>query len=328
MKISVVDQSPIFSNSSADQAIKDTRELAKYCDSLGLNRFWLAEHHGSSSFAGCSPEILIPSLASETESIRIGSGGVMLMHYSPYKVAENFRLLESLFPNRIDLGLGRAPGSDAYQAGALAYGSKTTGPEFFPTKMNDLKSFLEGSVSSTKSFESVNVTPGLGELPEVWLLVSSRQGAEYAAHFGLPMALAYFIDPSCIDLADVYRDNFQPSIFADKPKISVGVFSICADTDKEAEELSLSAAAWRLNSQKGIFGTFPTLEEAKDSINGDLARTNDNRTFVGTAQTIREKLQPILNKVEPEELKIITICEPFSARVRSYDLINQSFSLN
>ena len=328
MKISVVDQSPIFSNSSADQAIKDTRELAKYCDSLGLNRFWLAEHHGSSSFAGCSPEILIPSLASETKSIRIGSGGVMLMHYSPYKVAENFRFLESLFPNRIDLGLGRAPGSDAYQAGALAYGSKTTGPEFFPTKMNDLKSFLEGSVSSTKSFESVNVTPGLGELPEVWLLVSSRQGAEYAAHFGLPMALAYFIDPSCIDLADVYRDNFQPSIFADKPKISVGVFSICADTDKEAEELSLSAAAWRLNSQKGIFGTFPTLEEAKDSINGDLARTNDNRTFVGTAQTIREKLQPILNKVEPEELKIITICEPFSARVRSYDLIKQSFALN
>ena len=328
MKISVVDQSPIFSNSSADQAIKDTRELAKYCDSLGLNRFWLAEHHGSSSFAGCSPEILIPSLASETKSIRIGSGGVMLMHYSPYKVAENFRLLESLFPNRIDLGLGRAPGSDAYQAGALAYGSKTTGPEFFPTKMNDLQSFLEGSVSSTESFESVNVTPGLGELPEVWLLVSSRQGAEYAAHFGLPMALAYFIDPSCIDLADVYRDNFQPSIFADKPKISVGVFSICADTDKEAEELSLSAAAWRLNSQKGIFGTFPTLEEAKDSINGDLVRTNDNRTFVGTAQTIREKLQPILNKVEPEELKIITICEPFSARVRSYDLIKQSFALN
>ena len=161
MKISVVDQSPIFSNSSADQAIKDTRELAKYCDSLGLNRFWLAEHHGSSAFAGCSPEILIPSLASETKSIRIGSGGVMLMHYSPYKVAENFRLLESLFPNRIDLGLGRAPGSDAYQAGALAYGSKTTGPEFFPTKMNDLKSFLEGSVSSTESFESVNVTPGL-----------------------------------------------------------------------------------------------------------------------------------------------------------------------
>ena len=328
MKISAVDQSPIFSNSNADDAIKETRELAKYCDSLGLNRFWLAEHHGSSSFAGCSPEILIPSLASQTESIRVGSGGVMLMHYSPYKVAENFRLLESLFPDRIDLGLGRAPGSDAYQAGALAYGSKTTGPEFFTTKMNDLKSFLEGSVSSTQSFESVNVTPGLGEIPEVWLLVSSRQGAEYAAHFGLPMSLAYFIDPSCADLADVYRDNFQPSIFTKEPKVSLGVFSICADTDKEAEELSLSAAAWRQNSQKGIFGSFPTLREAKESINGDLVETNDNRTFVGSSQSIRQKIQPLLDKVKPEELKIITICEPFSARVRSYDLINQSFSLN
>jgi luciferase family oxidoreductase group 1 len=328
MKISAVDQSPIFSNSNADDAIKETRELAKYCDSLGLNRFWLAEHHGSSSFAGCSPEILIPSLASQTESIRVGSGGVMLMHYSPYKVAENFRLLESLFPDRIDLGLGRAPGSDAYQAGALAYGSKTTGPEFFTTKMNDLKSFLEGSVSSTQSFESVNVTPGLGEIPEVWLLVSSRQGAEYAAHFGLPMSLAYFIDPSCADLADVYRDNFQPSIFTKEPRVSLGVFSICADTDKEAEELSLSAAAWRQNSQKGIFGSFPTLREAKESINGDLVENNDNRTFVGSSQSIRQKIQPLLDKVKPEELKIITICEPFSARVRSYDLINQSFSLN
>ena len=328
MKISAVDQSPIFSNSNADDAIKETRVLAKYCDSLGLNRFWLAEHHGSSSFAGCSPEILIPSLASQTESIRVGSGGVMLMHYSPYKVAENFRLLESLFPDRIDLGLGRAPGSDAYQAGALAYGSKTTGPEFFTTKMNDLKSFLEGSVSSTQSFESVNVTPGLGEIPEVWLLVSSRQGAEYAAHFGLPMSLAYFIDPSCADLADGYRDNFQPSIFTKEPRVSLGVFSICADTDKEAEELSLSAAAWRQNSQKGIFGSFPTLREAKESINGDLVETNDNRTFVGSSQSIRQKIQPLLDKVKPEELKIITICEPFSARVRSYDLINQSFSLN
>ena len=328
MKISAVDQSPIFSNTNADQAIRETKDLAKYCDSLGLNRFWLAEHHGSDSFAGCSPEILIPSLAAQTESIRVGSGGVMLMHYSPYKVAENFRLLESLFPNRIDLGLGRAPGSDAYQAGALAYGSKTTGPEFFATKMNDLKSFLEGSASSTQSFESVNVTPGLGEIPEVWLLVSSRQGAEYAAHFGLPMSLAYFIDPSCADLADLYRDNFQPSVFADRPKVSIGVFSVCADTDKEAEELSMSAAVWRHNSQKGNFGPFPTFEEAKESISGDLVKTNDNKTFVGSPQTVRQKLQPILDKVNPEELKIITICEPFSSRVRSYDLINQSFSVN
>ena len=172
------------------------------------------------------------------------------------------------------------------------------------------------------------MTPGLGEIPEVWLLVSSRQGAEYAAHFGLPMSLAYFIDPSCADLADLYRDNFQPSVFADRPKVSIGVFSVCADTDKEAEELSMSAAVWRHNSQKGNFGPFPTFEEAKESISGDLVKTNDNKTFVGSPQTVRQKLQPILDKVNPEELKIITICEPFSSRVRSYDLINQSFSVN
>ena len=178
MKISAVDQSPIFSNSNANSALQQSVELAKECDLIGLTRFWVAEHHGSNSFAGCSPEVLIPKIAAETESLRIGSGGVMLMHYSPYKVAENFRLLESLFPGRIDLGLGRAPGSDPHQAGALAYGSKTTGPEFFPTKMKDLTSFLVGDQPTSLAFENVSVTPGLGNIPEIWLLVSSQQGAE------------------------------------------------------------------------------------------------------------------------------------------------------
>ena len=328
MKISAVDQSPIFSDTNANLALKETTELAKHCDSLGMKRFWVAEHHGSSSFAGCSPEILIPHLASETERIRIGSGGVMLMHYSPYKVAENFRLLESLFPDRIDLGVGRAPGSDPYQAGALAYGSKTTGPEYFSTKMNDLKSFLEGTASSTNSFESVNVTPGLGEIPEVWLLVSSQQGAEFAAQFGLPMSLAYFINQDCLEFAKYYRDNFAPSVFSSEPRISVGIFSICAETDTEAEELALSASMWRQNSQRGLFAPFPTLEEAKGSIKLNNSDDKENRTFVGSPETVKEKLQPLLEEAQPEELKIITICEPFLARKKSYDLIKNIFSSN
>tara|TARA_Y100001960_G_scaffold113132_1_gene121045 strand:+ start:127 stop:1113 length:987 start_codon:yes stop_codon:yes gene_type:complete len=328
MKISAVDQSPIFSDTNANQALKETAELAKHCDSLGMKRFWVAEHHGSSSFAGCSPEILIPHLASETENIRIGSGGVMLMHYSPYKVAENFRLLESLFPDRIDLGVGRAPGSDPYQAGALAYGSKTTGPEYFSTKMNDLKSFLEGTASSTNSFENVNVTPGLGEMPEVWLLVSSQQGAEFAAQFGLPMSLAYFINQDCLEFAKYYRDNFVPSVFSSEPRISVGIFSICAETDTEAEELALSASMWRQNSQRGLFAPFPTLDEAKGSIKLNNTDDKENRTFVGSPETVQEKLQPLLEEVQPEELKIITICEPFVARKKSYDLIKNIFNAN
>ena len=326
MKISVVDQSPIFTNTNANQAIEETVRLAEFSDSIGLNRFWVAEHHGSTSFAGCSPEILMPRLAAATKKIRIGSGGVMLMHYSPYKVAENFRLLESLFPKRIDLGLGRAPGSDPYQAGALAYGSKTTGPEFFPTKMNDLRSFLSGEISSTESFESVSVTPGLGNLPEVWLLVSSQQGAEYAAQFGLPMSLAYFINQDCLHLAEIYRKNFVPSAFSEFPRISLGVFSICAETDKRAEELASSAALWRKNSQVGRFSAFPTMEESRSQINIESVTETDNRTFVGSPTLVKDKLKPLLDKVVPEELKIITICEPFSARKESYQLINDTFN--
>ena len=326
MKISVVDQSPIFTTTDANQAIEETLRLAEFSDSIGLNRFWVAEHHGSTSFAGCSPEILMPRLAAATKKIRIGSGGVMLMHYSPYKVAENFRLLESMFPKRIDLGLGRAPGSDPYQAGALAYGSKTTGPEFFPTKMNDLRSFLSGEISSTESFESVSVTPGLGNLPEVWLLVSSQQGAEYAAQFGLPMSLAYFINQDCLHLAEIYRKNFVPSAFSEFPRISLGVFSICAETDKRAEELASSAALWRKNSQVGKFSAFPTMEESRSQINAESVTESDNRTFVGSPTLVKDKLKPLLDKVVPEELKIITICEPFSARQESYQLINDTFN--
>lgn len=322
----MVDQSPIFTNTDANQAIEETLRLAEFSDSIGLNRFWVAEHHGSTSFAGCSPEILMPRLAAATKKIRIGSGGVMLMHYSPYKVAENFRLLESMFPKRIDLGLGRAPGSDPYQAGALAYGSKTTGPEFFPTKMNDLRSFLSGEISSTESFESVSVTPGLGNLPEVWLLVSSQQGAEYAAQFGLPMSLAYFINQDCLHLAEIYRKNFVPSAFSEFPRISLGVFSICAETDKRAEELASSAALWRKNSQVGKFSAFPTMEESRSQINAESVTESDNRTFVGSPTLVKDKLKPLLDKVVPEELKIITICEPFSARQESYQLINDTFN--
>ena len=326
MRISVVDQSPIFTNTDANQALKDSIELARFSDSIGLHRYWGAEHHGSLSFAGCSPEIFIPKIASETTSIRVGSGGVMLMHYSPYKVAENFRLLESLYPNRIDLGLGRAPGSDPYQAGALAYGSKTTGPDFFPTKMNDLQSFLLGVKPDTDAFKTVNVTPGLGKVPETWLLVSSQQGAEYAAHFGLPMSLAYFIDKECLHLADYYRDNFKASKFSERPRVSVGVFAICAETDQEARALSSSASLWRKKIQTGDFSPFPTQEEAKSILNKKIPTQADNRSFIGSPKTIKEGLKPLLDQTQAEELKIVTICEPLTARAESYRLIKELFA--
>ena len=324
MEISVVYQSPIFTNTNADQAIKDSVELAQYSDQIGLKRFWLAEHHGSNSFAGCSPEILIPRIASSTKNIRVGSGGVMLMHYSPYKVAENFRLLESMFPRRIDLGLGRAPGSDPFQAGALAYGSKTTGPEFFPTKMNDLRSFLSNQTPETKSFENVNVTPGLGDVPDTWLLVSSEQGADYASFFGLPMSLAYFINQDCLHLAKPYRENFQKSIFGDSPQVSVAVFAICAETNEEANLLASSASIWRENVSKGIFGPFPTLEEATKKIKDK--DKEEGKSIVGDQKFVEGQLMKILEETNADELKIITICESMSSKKESYRLIKEIFS--
>ena len=329
MKISAVDQSPIFSNTNANIAIRETVELAKYCDYIGMHRFWVAEHHGSDSFAGCSPEIFIPSLANETSSIRIGSGGVMLMHYSPYKVAENFRLLESLYPGRIDLGLGRAPGSNPFQAGALAYGSKTTGPEFFNTKMSDLKSFLIGEKPETEAFETVDVTPGLGNLPETWLLVSSENGADLAAFFGLPMSLAHFIEQDCLHLADRYRKNFKPSVFSSTPKVSVGIFAICAESDEQAISLSASASAWRNRVQQGKSSCFPPTEEALKEIKA--VKTNSlgkgrTKPFIGSQDTIYERLKPLIKATNPEELKIITICEPFDSKKESYRLIKELFN--
>tara|TARA_B100001250_G_scaffold395912_1_gene401325 strand:+ start:5412 stop:6392 length:981 start_codon:yes stop_codon:yes gene_type:complete len=326
VKISAVDQSPIFSNTDANSAIRETIELAKFCDSLGMHRFWVAEHHGSDSFAGCSPEILIPSLANATNSIRIGSGGVMLMHYSPYKIAENFRLLESLFPGRIDLGLGRAPGSNPYQAGALAYGSKTTGSEFFNTKLNDLKSFLLGEKPQTDAFELVDVTPGLGSLPELWLLVSSENGADIASFFGLPMSLAHFIEKDCLHLADRYRKNFKPSIFSDSPRVSLAIFSICAETDQQAIELSSSASLWRKRIQKGESSCFPSKKEALEEIDYSYLSEAESRPFVGSQETIQKRLNPMVKAVNPEELKVITICEPFQEKKESYKLLKELFN--
>jgi len=323
MDISVVDQSPIFTNTDANEAIRHSVDLAKFSDEIGLKRFWVAEHHGSTAFAGCSPEILIPKIASSTKNIRVGSGGVMLMHYSPYKVAENFRLLESLFPNRIDLGLGRAPGGDSYQSGALAYGSKTTGPEFFPTKMNDLRSFLANERTETKSFESVNVTPGLGLIPDTWLLVSSDQGAEYASFFGLPMSLAYFINQDCLHLAKKYRENFKPSVFSKEPRVSVALFVICADTEEEARVLSSSASAWRKNVERGNFGPFPTCEDALNEID---SYNETDKSLVGDQRSIEKKLRKIIDITAADELKIITICESMQAKKESYKLIKEIFS--
>jgi len=211
LRLSVLDQSPIVSGSSAAQALQDTLKLARIAENLGYHRYWVAEHHGSASFAGCAPEILIGHIADATRRIRVGSAGVMLMHYSPLKVAEWFNLLATLHPGRIDLGIGRAPGSDRVTAAALAYGSPV-GLEYFPAKTADLQAFLSGATPITQGIENVVAAPLAGRPPELWMLGSSEDGARLAAHFGLPFAYAHFIEPEAMKRAcDVYRRKFRPT---------------------------------------------------------------------------------------------------------------------
>ena len=192
--LSALDQSPVRSGGTPSDAVQETVRLAQAVERLGYRRYWLAEHHGTDGFAGSAPEILVARVAAATRDIRVGSGGVMLSHYSPLKVAETFRLLELLYPGRIDLGIGRAPGSDTRTARALAYGSQV-GIEYFPARIADLVAFLEDSTPATEAFSGVRATPKAPSIPEVWLLGSSAQSAMYAAQFGIAFSFAHFITP-------------------------------------------------------------------------------------------------------------------------------------
>ncbi len=313
MRLGFLDQSPIFANTSAREALIATKEAVRHAEQLGASRFWIAEHHGSQSFAGCAPETLIPTLAEATSSIRIGSGGIMLSHYSPYKVAETFRLLRTLHGDRIDLGIGRAPGGDAWQSGALAYGSPATGPEYYERRVQDLLKWCTGDQPETAPFQSVSVTPGLDTVHDVWALVSSPEGARIAAKLGLPIAIAHFIDPRCGRVSEVYKKAFVPSIWTPKPKILLATFAVCADTESEALERAAPARMWRQRVRSGVFGPFPSRRDAVASATDEA----DTRGAVGQTDDVVAQLKQLTVDTSADEVLIVTICESMEERFDS-----------
>jgi len=331
LKFSVLDQSPVRAGGTPAQAIDETIRLAQAAEALGYKRYWLAEHHGTDGFAGSSPEIMVTRVAAATESIRVGSGGVMLSHYSPLKVAENFALLENMFPGRIDLGIGRAPGSDQLTAAALAYGNQI-GIDYFPTKIADMTAFLAGKPPVSEPFKTVRATPLAPSLPEVWLLGSSDQSAAYAAHFGLAYSFAHFITPYGSEaVVDHYRQNFRPSPVLAEPLISLGVFVICAETMEEAERLAASRDYWRLKLGQGQHLPYPPPEEAlaypySDHERAVVEQSKANR-FVGDPAYIKAQLEELAARHGADELVILTITYDFAARMRSYELIAEAFGM-
>lgn len=327
--LSVLDQSPIKQGSSAAEALQETLELARLCDGLGYHRYWLAEHHASDALAGCAPEVLLGRLGAETISLRIGSGGVMLPHYSPYKVAENFKLLETLYPDRIDLGIGRAPGTDPFTAAAIRYGSRV-GPEHFPNMVVDLQALINDTDPRTPGMEHARAFPKVEIPPQIWMLGSSEDSSELAALTGLPYNFAYFINPNIRpDIFDHYRRHFKAGPNFQEPHSALTVFAICADTEEEAQQLSLSRDLWYVRLLQGSPGPFPTVDAALNYpfSDGELAAIEDSKgkRVVGTPEQVKTKLLKLANQFQLDELMLITITHDAAARRRSYELIAEAW---
>jgi len=261
LRLGVLDQSPVRSGGAVADAIHETLELAELCDRLGYHRYWLAEHHSTPGLAGSSPEVLIGQVAARTSRIRVGSGGVMLQHYSSLKVAESFRVLETLFPGRIDLGIGRAPGSDQLTARALRENGNL---EDFPQQISDLQGFLHGTLPPGHVYAPVLAMPTGPTAPEMWLLGSSDQSAAIAAHFGTGFSFAHFINQDGgAEVTRAYRRQFQPSRWLDAPRASAAVFVVCADTETEAQRLAKSRQLFIVRLYTGRAGLYPSIEEAE-----------------------------------------------------------------
>jgi len=332
VKLSVLDQSPVRAGGNPRQALEETITLAQATENFGYSRYWLAEHHGTEGFAGSSPEILVTRVAAATNTIRVGSGGVMLSHYSPLKVAENFKLLENLYPGRIDLGIGRAPGSDGLTAAALAYGSEI-GIEYFPTKIADMMAFLSDEAPASEPFKTVRATPSVPQIPEVWLLGSSDQSAAYAAHFGLAYTFAHFITPQASKpILDYYRANFKPSDTLAAPRASAGVFVICADTQEEADYLAASRDYWRMKLQYGQHLPYPPPDEALaypySAQEQRVVESNKANRFTGDPESLKAQLTAFAEENGLDELVILTITYDFEKRMRSYELLADAFDLS
>jgi luciferase family oxidoreductase group 1 len=334
MQLSVIDQAPVSSGSTPAEALRNTLELARLCDRLGYRRYWIAEHHATELLACSSPEILMTRIAAETTRIRVGSGGIMLPHYSPLKVAENFRMLHALYPDRIDLGLGRAPGGGPLEAFALRRErTDRPMPDDFPDQLFELLAFLDRNFPGEHPFARIAVSPDMPGGPDVWLLGSSLWSASAAAQVGLPYAFAHFISPEPTrEAIETYYRRFQPSRYLDKPRAIVALGALCAETDEEAQRLLMSTRLVGRRIRAGIRGPVPTVEEAMRELGESPERfpreTSEwPRYFAGTPAAVRGKLEQLAGALNLDELMIVTIVHDHRARLRSYELLAEAFAL-
>ena len=332
VRLSILDQSPIRAGGTPAEAVQETLRLAQAADRLGYHRYWLAEHHSSGSLAGSSPEILIGQVAARTERLRVGSGGVMLSHYSALKVAENFRMLETLFPGRIDLGIGRAPGGDMRATQALVQGPGALGIEYFPHRIADLLGFVHDELEPEHPLAGVHAMPTGPTAPELWLLGSSAESASFAAYFGTAFSFAQFIaDQGGPEIVRAYQRAFRPSRYLAEPLASVGLFVVCAETTAEAERLAKSRLMWSLRLHRGERRPYPSVAEAEVHVYTPQERAmmehTRRRIVVGSPEQVRDELLALGETYGVDEFVILTITEDYASRLRSYELLAEAFEL-
>jgi luciferase family oxidoreductase group 1 len=333
LALSVLDQSPISEGMSGADALHNTLDLARLTDDLGYTRYWVAEHHGTPMLASASPEALIGPIAAATTNLRVGSGGVMLPHYSPLKVAETFSVLAGLYPGRIDLGLGRAPGTDARTTFALQRDRRQAMPDDFPDQLSELLAYLEDSLPAEHPFHSLGALPGRPEAPEPWLLGSSPQSALWAAQLGMGYSFADFINPGGAEIAQVYRDRFTAGERLPEPKLSVAVWAIAADTDEEAQRLASSSRMSMALLRQGRLIQVPPVEKAMRFLEERGSqppgtRGGGRRAVIGTPDRVRAELEEVAASYGADEVMIVTITFDHAARRRSYELIAEAFGLS
>ena len=332
LTLTVVEQSPVRKDGTGAEALHETIELAVACEAMGYERFWVAEHHSLPGIASTSPEILTGQIAAATTTIRVGSGGVMLPHYSAFKVAENFRMLETLFPGRIDLGLGRAPGADPRTAAAMSYPAHPIDVRAYPEQINDLIGYLGDCHAPDHPFATLRPGPPTEGMPEIWLLGSGSDSARLAAERGLPFSFAHFFGNSAQGPAIVeqYRNHFQPSALLAEPRVHVAVQVLCADTREEAQWHAASLSVSRLQMARNQPGTgiISPEEAAEYPFTPEELRFLEHsgmRATLGDPASVTAELDELAERYATDRLGIVTICYDFKARLHSYELLAEAY---
>jgi luciferase family oxidoreductase group 1 len=332
IRLSVLDQSPVRKGVTAKQALQETVELAKFTDQLGYKRFWVSEHHNTTSLAGSTPEVLLAHLAGETNHIRVGSGGIMLPNHSALKVAENFRMLEALFPGRIDLGMGRAPGTDRATASVLNPSNRFSEQDFIE-QLVDLRHYLHDTAEPGTIQERIFAIPQSDTVPEMWLLSSSGQSAIFAAHFGMGFSYAHFINPfGGAEAVQMYKELFQPSQDLKEPEANVAIFLFCSE-DEEKIRRQQALMDFRFIQLERGGGLVPVTYEDIENVTYSLAeeeriRVNRHRMINGKSEELKQKLTQLSADYKVEEIIAVTITEDFNDRLKSYELLAKVFELD